>query len=223
MVGGHPTSAGRGEPSALGLPHRGIGAVKPAAIVHLARQCYGSVAAFFPRSVQDLAAARSAPSLDIPVFDPTRNATLASRRGQTDEACAQYRAALVQIVGDVDSAYVNLASRDRQLKSVCDEVTALAQARNFISANFRAGLVSQVEVFESERSYFQASRSKAVLKGTLLQDHVTLIRALGGGCDEVQALPVITAEPVIKPTPLESLLSVKHPDKRWFRARKEKD
>ena len=154
------------------------------------------------------------PSLDIPIFDPARPANLSRRRGQTNEAAAQYCAALVQIVGDVDTAYVNLASRDKQLKSVCREVEALAQARNFVTANFKAGIVSQVEVFESERRYFQASRSKAVLKGALLQDHISLIRALGGGCCEVQALPVITAEPVIKPTPVESLLTVKHRQKR---------
>lgn len=160
------------------------------------------------------------PLLDIPVFDPARHATLASRRSATNEASAEYRAALAQVVGDVDSSYVNLASRKKQLDSVSREVAALGQARNLVTANLKAGIVSQVEVLESERSYFEASRSEAVLRGAILQDHLALIRALGGGCHEEPNLPEITAEPVIKPTPIESLLAVKHPDKNRLRLKK---
>ncbi|MDF1814871.1 MAG: TolC family protein [Verrucomicrobiales bacterium] len=154
------------------------------------------------------------PVLDIPVFDPARRADLATKRGETNEAAAEFRAALIDVIGEIDSAYVNLASRDKQIKSVRREVEALRKARHFVTANFQSGIVSQVEVLESERSYLQTSRIKAALEEAVLQDHIMLIRALGGGLSECEALPVITAEPVIKPTPIESLLTVKHPGKK---------
>lgn len=148
------------------------------------------------------------PSLDIPIFDPARKSTLKARRAQTDEAVAEFRSALVRVVGDVDSSYYNLESRKRQYQSVIREVDALVQARKHVTVNFKAGLVSQVEVLESERSHLQAMRAKVVLQEAILTDHVALIRSLGGGSTET-CLPKITARPVIKQTLAESLLMVK--------------
>lgn len=159
------------------------------------------------------------PSLDIPVFEPQRHATLAVRTAETDEGSAEYRAALVEIAGDVDSAYINLSNRKEQFASACREVEALARARDFVTANLRAGIVSQIEVLESERSYFQASRTRVLLEETLLQDHVSLIRALGGGGRPSDCLPEVTADPVIRPTPIEAVVQVKHPDRRLFASR----
>lgn len=156
------------------------------------------------------------PSLDIPVFEPQRHANLAAKRAGTDEATAGYRAALVDIAGDVDSAYINLFNRKEQYASSCREVEALGKARDFVTANLRAGIVSQIEVLESERSYFQASRTRVFFKEALLQDHVSLIRALGGGGRLSDCLPEVTADPVIKPTPIEALVQVRHPDRRLF-------
>ena len=123
------------------------------------------------------------PSLDVPVFDPARRASLHSRRAKTDEASQLYRAALVKIIGEVDSAYVNLESRRRQFNYLQKEVGELAAARREVEATFRAGIVSQIEVLESERSYLQAQRALAALHQSILNDHLALIRALGGGGD----------------------------------------
>ena len=121
------------------------------------------------------------PSIDIPVFDPARRATLQSRKGKTDEAVQNYRAALIEVIGDVDAAYVSLQSRKRQLEFIDKEVAALAAARRDVEATFQGGIVSQIEVLESERSYLRARRARIVLHQSILNDHLALVRALGGG------------------------------------------
>ena len=151
--------------------------------------------------------------LDIPVYDPARLATLKVRRAQTNEAAAQYRANLVKVIGEIDAAYANLLNRKRQFASACREVQALAEARRNVTENFGEGIVSQVEVLESERSYLQTARVKVVLEEAVLRDHVALVRALGGGCGEHGCAPEITAEPVIRATPIERLLTPRAPRK----------
>ncbi len=132
------------------------------------------------------------PSLDFPIYDPGRLANLESRRGKTTEAVASYRSTLVTVIGEIDAAYINFHSRRNQCQSASREVRALAEARQNVTANFKAGLVSQVEVLESERSYRQAKRDQLVLEEAVLADHLALIRALGGACCEA-ALPVTMA------------------------------
>ncbi len=131
------------------------------------------------------------PSLDLPIYDPQRLATIPLRRAQTDEAAAHYRSTLATVVGDIDAAYASLASRQRQLASVQREVSALAEARSNVIANFRAGLVSQVEVLEAERSHLAARRTQVILQEAALRDHVAVVRALGGGCVDRSAAPEV--------------------------------
>ena len=120
------------------------------------------------------------PSLDLPVFDPARRATLRSRRENTEEAVQLYRSALIEVVGDLDSAYISLQSRRRQLEFIDKEVAALSAARKDVEATFQGGIVSQIEVLESERSYLRARRARIVLHQSILNDHLALVRALGG-------------------------------------------
>ena len=149
------------------------------------------------------------PSLDIPIYDPTRLASIKIRRAETNAAVADYRSTLVNVVGEIDAAYINLQSRKTQYASVCREVDALAKARINVIANFKAGLVSQVEVLESERSYWESRRAKVILEEAVLRDHVALVRALGGGLCQERALPVLTAEQVIRAVPVERWLAPK--------------
>ncbi len=121
------------------------------------------------------------PSLDLPVFDPARLAALDQKKAATREASARYREALFQILEDIEASHLNWANRHRQLATVERELDALELARKNVRATFKAGLVSQIEVLEIERSTLAAARARAVLRQAILNDHLSLLRALGGG------------------------------------------
>lgn len=121
------------------------------------------------------------PSLDLPVFDPARLAALDGKKSKTREVSAQYRETLFQILEEIETSYLNWESRYQQLATVENEYRALAEARSNVRATLKAGLVSHIDVLEAERSALAADRARTVLKQAVLNDHVNLLRALGGG------------------------------------------
>ena len=125
--------------------------------------------------------ASAGPRLDIPVYDPHRLASVKVRRAATNEAATLYRRAALLAFQEVEGSYLNLASRYRQLQTAQREVKALEEARQNTLATFDNGIVSQIELLESERRSLEGRRQKLALRHALLRDHLTLIRSLGGG------------------------------------------
>ena len=74
----------------------------------------------------------------------------------------------------------NLANRQRQLTASNREVEALTEARRDTLAVFEKGIVSQIELLESERRHLEGRRKALALRHALLRDHLMLIKALGG-------------------------------------------
>ncbi len=120
------------------------------------------------------------PRLDIPVYDPRRLAAVRVRRAETDEAAALYRSTALKAFEEVESSYLNLANRGRQLSAVRREVTALDEARQNTLALFEGGIVSQIELLESERRSLEGRRQELAVRHALLRDHLALVKALGG-------------------------------------------
>ncbi len=123
------------------------------------------------------------PRLDIPIYDPRRLASVDVHRAATDEAAALYRRKALLAFQEVEGSYLNLASRHRQLQVAQREVTALEKARKNTLDTFENGIVSQIELLESERRSLEGKRQRLALRHALLRDHLALIRALGGGQD----------------------------------------
>ena len=121
------------------------------------------------------------PRLDIPIYDPNRLASVKVRRAATNEAAALYRRAALQAFQEVESSYLNLTSRRRQLQAAREEVSLLEEARQNTLDTFRQGIVSQVELLESERRSLEGKRQRLALRHALLRDYLSLVRALGGG------------------------------------------
>ena len=119
--------------------------------------------------------------LDIPVYDPQRLATVTSNRAATEESAAIYRRKALLAFEEVEGSYLNLANRHRQLQVAGREVAALEKARQNTIAIFDKGIISQIELFESERRSLEGRRQRLALRHALLKDHLALIRALGGG------------------------------------------
>ena len=88
---------------------------------------------------------------------------------------------MIQAFEEVENALTNLASRREQSQALRRQITDLRDVNAQVHARLEAGLVSQLEVFESERSLLATEQSLLALEHQLLQDTVTLYKALGGG------------------------------------------
>jgi NodT family efflux transporter outer membrane factor (OMF) lipoprotein len=93
----------------------------------------------------------------------------------------QYRQAVLQAFEEVEVALLNLSSRQQQMRELQAQIEDLRVVKGVQDARLREGLVSQLEVFETERSLLGAQQEILTLHQQLLTDTVTLYKALGGG------------------------------------------
>lgn len=120
------------------------------------------------------------PSLDIPIYDPARLAAIKSRRAQRQSAAAGYRATLLKVLEEIDTAGINLRSQEAQLSTVQREVHQIKITRDYAREQFDAGLTSQIEYLDAERRWLEAKRSAITLKQSVLNSRVNLVKATGG-------------------------------------------
>lgn len=124
------------------------------------------------------------PQISLPIFDGGRNrAQLAQAQAAHEEALANYQQSLLQAMQEVEDALVALSLLTEQQHS---QQRALKHARETVELahhRYRAGLVSYLEVIESERSALGHERAVLQTRNQLLQANIALIKALGGGWD----------------------------------------
>lgn len=125
--------------------------------------------------------AKAGPSLNIPIYDPSRIANLKARRADANIAAAQYRQTVLTILEEVDSARINLASRRSQLAAAKRETQALVNSRKNADEQFHAGLISQIGYLDTERQWLEAKRSQAALHQAMLEAQINLLISTGGG------------------------------------------
>jgi NodT family efflux transporter outer membrane factor (OMF) lipoprotein len=120
-------------------------------------------------------------AVNLPIFDPSLD--LEIRRTQVDQQIAEetYRKTVIQAFEEVENALVNLANRKQQLDQLERQLNDLRIVSNQVNAQLEAGLVSQLEVFESERTLLSTEQTLLEIKHQRLQDTVTLYKAMGGG------------------------------------------
>lgn len=93
----------------------------------------------------------------------------------------EYRKTVLEAFEEVEIALLNLHARQQQIKELEAQVVDLQVVRNVQDARLREGLVSQLEVFDTERSLLGAQQEILSTYQQLLTDTVTLYKALGGG------------------------------------------
>lgn len=93
----------------------------------------------------------------------------------------EYRRAVLQAFEEVEVALLNLSARQEQMRELQKQIDDLRVVKGVQDARLSEGLVSQLEVFETERSLLGAQQEVLTLHQQLLTDTVTLYKALGGG------------------------------------------
>jgi len=121
------------------------------------------------------------PSINLPIFDPSVKARIKTSKAQSEVAEQQYRRTVIGAFEEVENALVNLDAHRRQRVELEQQVAQLETVAQQFAGQLREGVVSQLDVFESERSLLSAQLALLANHQQLLSDTVTLYKAMGGG------------------------------------------
>lgn len=125
------------------------------------------------------------PAISLPIFSGGRNsANLDRARSAYDEAVADYRQQVLVAFAEVEDGLNGLEVLARQRASLQEATDASTRAWQISEKRYRAGLVSYLEVVDSQRSALQAQRQMVRNRNLQLETSVLLIKALGGGWSE---------------------------------------
>jgi multidrug efflux system outer membrane protein len=119
--------------------------------------------------------------LSFPVFDPNVRAQIKVSDAQTRVAEEEYRRTVFSAFEEVENALTNLAAHKAQKQELESRREKLATVSDQINAQLREGLVSQLEVFEVERTLLSAEQEMLANHWQILSDTLILYKALGGG------------------------------------------
>jgi len=121
------------------------------------------------------------PSINFPLFDPGIKARIKTSEAQTKVVEEDYRRTVMAAYEEVENTLVNLAARQKQRTQLEQQTEQLRVVATQIEAQLKVGVVSQLEVFESERQMLRAELLLLAIHQQILSDTVTLYKTLGGG------------------------------------------
>ncbi|QCP49926.1 efflux transporter outer membrane subunit [Trinickia violacea] len=162
-----------------------IGAAKLAQLPTISLTGRGGTAAF---KLSDLFKAFTfsfLPSIDLPMLDPEVKAHIKTTEAQSQVAEQQYRQTVFAAFEEVENALVNLDAHKKQRIELTQQNAHLRVVATQIEAQLKEGVVSQLEVLESERTLASAELSLLQNQQQILTDTVTLYKAIGGGWTDV--------------------------------------
>ncbi len=126
------------------------------------------------------------PTVNIPALNPGIRAHVKTTEAQIKVAEEDYRRTVIAAYEEVENALVNLEAHRRQKEELQKQVDQLQVVSAQTEAQLEAGVVSQLEVFENERSLLTAQLALLASYEQVLSDTVTLYKALGGGWARVE-------------------------------------
>jgi NodT family efflux transporter outer membrane factor (OMF) lipoprotein len=121
------------------------------------------------------------PSIDIPAFNPGIKAHVKTTEAQIKVAEESYRRTVIAAFEEVENTLVNLEAHRRENEELQQQVAQLQTVAAQTKTQLEIGVVTQLEVFEDERSLLTAQLALLATHEQMLSDTVTLYKALGGG------------------------------------------
>jgi outer membrane protein TolC len=162
-----------------------VGEAKLAQLPTISLTAHGGTASFALTDLLKSFTYGFMPSINIPLLDPSVRAHVKVTQAQSTVAEQQYRATVMGAFEEVENALVNLNAHKAQRVELQQEVDRLQIVADQIQSQLRLGLVSQLEVFETERTLLEAQQSLLANHEQILSDTVLLYKALGGGWPNV--------------------------------------
>ncbi len=122
------------------------------------------------------------PAVSLPIFNGGRNSRNLDRaKAAYEEAIANYRQQVLVAFGEVEDGLNGLQILDKQAQSLQRAVDASTQAWKISEKRYKAGLVSYLEVIDTQRTALQSERLLNQNRGQQMTTSVLLVKALGGG------------------------------------------
>jgi outer membrane protein, multidrug efflux system len=163
-----------------------IGSAKLAQLPSISLTAHGGTASF---ALSDLLKAFTfgfLPSINLPMLDPGVKAHIKTTEAQSKVAEEEYRRAVMAAFEEVENALVNLDAHHKERSELEQQIGHLRVVAEQVEAQLKEGVVSQLEVFETERSLLAARLALLANHQQILSDTVILYKALGGGWPSVQ-------------------------------------
>lgn len=126
------------------------------------------------------------PTINIPAFNPGIKARVKTSEAQVKVVEEDYRRTVIAAFEEVETSLVNLEAHRQQKEELQMQVDQLKVVSAQTEAQLAAGVISQLEVFENERTLLTAQLELLASHQQVLSDTVTLYKALGGGWAPVE-------------------------------------
>jgi outer membrane protein, multidrug efflux system len=126
------------------------------------------------------------PTINIPALNPGIRAHVKTTEAQIKVAEEDYRRTVIAAFEEVEDALVNLDAHRGQKEELQKQVDQLQLVAAQTEAQLEVGVVSQLDVFENERSLLTAQLALLASHQQVLSDTVTLYKALGGGWSPIE-------------------------------------
>jgi outer membrane protein TolC len=126
-------------------------------------------------------------SVSLPIIDGGRlRAQVQAQEGSRDEARANYRAAVLGALRDVEDALIALRGLREQAASQRAAADAARSAAALAGQRYASGLVDFQNVLQTQRTLLSAEDAAASTQAAIASQHVRLYKALGGGWTPTQ-------------------------------------
>jgi outer membrane protein TolC len=158
-----------------------VGQAKLAQLPSISMTGHGGTASFALSSLMKSFTFGLMPSINFPIFDPGVKARIKTSQAQSEVAEQTYRRTVIGAFEEVENALVNLDAHRRQRMELQEQSDRLTIVAAQVEAQLKEGLVTQLEVFEAERTLLAAQLALLAIHQQILADTVTLYKALGGG------------------------------------------
>ena len=126
-------------------------------------------------------------ALDWPLFDGgRRKANIEVRNARQEQAAIAYRQAVLTALQDVEDALGRVDGDRRQLAGLEQAQATAARAEEIARTRYRGGLVTLSDVLVAQQRRLTLEEQVIETRGALARDTVALVKALGGGWQEVE-------------------------------------
>jgi multidrug efflux system outer membrane protein len=122
------------------------------------------------------------PSITFPIFEGGRNrANLRRSRAVYEENVANYRQRILVAFKEVQDSLTGARLLSQQAEFQEQSRASARMTADISNKRYQAGLVSYLEVVDSERTALNAERESVRVAGERLLIRVQLVKAIGGG------------------------------------------
>jgi len=129
------------------------------------------------------------PSVTLPLFEGGKlRAGLRFAQSSYDEMVANYRQSVLTAFSEVEDSLAAQTLLANQYATESDALVAARKQLEIVNNQYRDGLITYLEVATAESTALNVEFAATALRGQQLVAAVTLVKALGGGWQESNAL-----------------------------------